>query len=41
MAISKIWSIKTGLSNAINYVTNDEKTNEDTYNELHNELRHV
>ncbi len=41
MAISKIWSIKTGLSNAINYVTNDEKTNEDTYNELHNELKYI
>ena len=26
MAISKIWSIKNGLSNAINYVKNDEKT---------------
>ena len=41
MAISKIWSIKTGLSNAINYITNDEKTNEGTYKELHNELKYI
>ena len=41
MAISKIWSIKTGLTNAINYITQDEKINENTYKELHNELKYI
>ena len=26
MAVCKIWSIKSNLSSAINYITNDEKT---------------
>ena len=41
MAISKIWDIKTDLSCAINYITKDEKVNEDTYIELHNELNYI
>lgn len=41
MAISKIWSIKTGLTNAINYITQAEKINENTYKELHNELKYI
>lgn len=41
MAVSKIWSIKSNLTTVINYVVNDEKTNEDLFKDLHKELNYV
>ena len=41
MAVCKIWSIKSNLSNAINYITNDEKTSKETYSNLHKELNYI
>ena len=41
MAVCKIWSIKSNLSSAINYITNDEKTSKETYSNLHKELNYI
>lgn len=41
MAVCKIWSIKSNLSSAINYITNDEKTSKETYSYLHKELNYI
>ena len=41
MAVCKIWSIKSNLSSAISYITNDEKTSKETYSNLHKELNYI
>lgn len=41
MAVSKIWSIKTNLTTVINYVVNEEKTNEELFQDLHKEINYI
>lgn len=41
MAICKIWSIKNNLSRVIGYISDNGKTSEDIYSELHKEINYV
>lgn len=41
MAITKIKGVKNNLSRVINYISNDEKTNKEIYDDLHNELEYI
>lgn len=41
MAVCKIWSVKSNLSKAIDYIVNEEKVSENIYLELHNELDYI
>ena len=41
MAITKIKGVKNNLSRVIDYISNDEKTNKEIYDDLHNELEYI
>ena len=41
MAITKIKGVKNNLSRVIDYILNDEKTNKEIYDDLHNELEYI
>jgi len=41
VAITKIKGVKNNLSRVIDYISNDEKTNKEIYDDLHNELEYI